>query len=184
MRRRAALAVTLALLRAGGGARAQPPGSGLNYTFTLQNGAGNTVTNRDFPGRYLLVFFGYTNCPDVCPVTLEKIARALPLLGARAQLLQPIFITLDPTRDTPAITARYAALFSPAILGLSGSPQAIAQAIAAFHVYASPPDPRTGAVSHGTLLYLTAPNGPLIAALPGTLTPPALAAALMAQMRQ
>lgn len=179
MRRRAALAgAVFSFVRA----QAQTPAGSISGNFTLADGAGKTITNHDFPGRYLLVFFGYTNCPDICPVTLERIARALALLGPQACRLQPIFITVDPARDSPATVSRYTALFSPDILGLSGSPKAIAQAIAAFHVYAGPADPHTGAIAHGALLYLLSPDGTLVAALPNTMPAPALAAKLAALM--
>ena len=71
--------------------------------FTLQDGNGKQVTDRDFRGKYMLVYFGYTFCPDVCPTTLNEVADALDRLGPKADRLQPIFITVDPKRDTPAV---------------------------------------------------------------------------------
>lgn len=180
MRRRAALGALAAMLP--GWVRAQNPGGGISGDFALADGTGKLVTNHDFAGKYVLVFFGYTNCPDVCPATLGKIARVLPLLGARARLLQPIFITIDPARDSPAVVSRYVALFSPAILGLSGSEAAVAQAEAAFDVYVGAADADSGAIAHGALLYLLGPDGAFLAALPDTMPVQALAARLAALM--
>lgn len=140
-----------------------PPGIG--GAFTLVGGAGRVVTDADLHGKFLLVMFGYTSCPDVCPATLYKIAQALRLLGAKAARLRVVFITIDPVRDTPALTARYAALFSSRIIGLSGSPAQLRQVEAEYHVYVGVKDPRTGAIAHSVLLYLMDPSGHFVAAL-------------------
>jgi len=91
--------------------------------FTLVSGDGHTVTDRDFRGKYLLVYFGYTYCPDVCPTTLNAVAGALDKLGSTADRLQPLFITVDPRRDTPEVIKQYTAAFSPRLLGLTGTPK-------------------------------------------------------------
>ena len=96
--------------------------------FTLQDGNGRQISDRDFRGKYMLVYFGYTFCPDVCPTTLNEVADALDHLGAKADRLQPIFITVDPKRDTPAVIKQYVASFSPRLLGLTGTEEQVAKA--------------------------------------------------------
>jgi len=97
--------------------------------------SGRQVTNRDFPGKWLLVFFGYTHCPDVCPTTLSNIAGALTKLGPLADRVQPLFITVDPTRDTQQVLADYTAAFDNRIIGLTGTPDQIAAAANAYRTY-------------------------------------------------
>jgi protein SCO1/2 len=155
-------------------ARAQSSGG----AFTLEDGNGLTLTDRDFQGRYLLVFFGYTNCPEECPAVLYNMARALALLGATPARLQAVFITTDPARDTPNLTSRYAALFSPDIMGLSGTPDAIKQVTTEYQVFAGGPD----AIAQGAMIYLLGPNGHFIETLPGDGAPAILAAKLGAAM--
>ena len=121
-----------------GEAAASPPGG----PFTLQDGDGRQVTDRDFRGKYMLVYFGYTFCPDACPTTLNEVADALDRLGAKADHIQAIFITVDPKRDTPTVVKQYAAAFSPRLIGLTGSPEQIAQVAKAYGVYYA--ETRTG----------------------------------------
>ncbi|HJS84873.1 MAG TPA: SCO family protein, partial [Acetobacteraceae bacterium] len=83
------------------------PTASIGGPFALENGNGQTVTDRDFRGKYMLVYFGYTYCPDVCPTTLTEVAGALDKLGPKAARVQPIFITVDPQRDTPAVIKQY-----------------------------------------------------------------------------
>jgi len=104
--------------------------------FTLVTHKGKTVTEKDFLGRPLLIFFGFTHCPDVCPTTLFETTNRLRQLGADADRLQVLFITADPERDTPAQLALYLEAFDSRILGLSGSQEQIDGAIRAFKVYA------------------------------------------------
>src|SRR5580692_11634030 len=80
--------------------------------FTLEDGSGKPVTDRDFRGKYMLVYFGYTFCPDVCPTTLNAVADAMDKLGPAAARIQPLFITVDPKRDTPAVVKQYVAAFT------------------------------------------------------------------------
>ena len=103
--------------------------------FTLTAPDGTTVTDETYRGKWLLVFFGYTSCPDICPTTLSEIAAALELLGPDAAKLQPIFITVDPERDTPEVMGRYTGAFDPRIVGLTGSPQQIAAVAAQYGAY-------------------------------------------------
>ena len=90
-------------------------------TFTLTDHTGRTVTDQDFRGSYLLIFFGYTHCPDICPTALTVVANVINLLGEQAQQVQPVFITLDPERDTPQALANFVSYFHPRLIGLTGS---------------------------------------------------------------
>jgi protein SCO1 len=137
--------------------------------FTLENGAGQQVTDQSFRGKYMLVYFGYTYCPDVCPTTLQSLANALDTLGAKAKDVVPIFITVDPARDTPAVMQRYAAAFSPRIVGLTGTPAEIAQVEKEYHVYAAKhvtgPGPNDYLMDHSSVIYVMGPDGHFIAPL-------------------
>ncbi len=150
--------------------------SAIGGPFSLTNGAGQSVTNQDFPGKFLLIFFGYTHCPDECPAAMYHIALALAKMGVAAQRLQCLFITIDPARDTPAAASRYARLFSPDIVGLSGTTAQVTQAMQAYHVYAAPAGPQGGNITHSDFIYLMAPDGSFISAFPGNLAAGTLAA--------
>jgi protein SCO1 len=102
--------------------------------FTLVDHKGRTVTERDFLGKPMLVFFGFTHCPEVCPTTLFEITNRLASLGSEAERLQVLFITADPERDTPEQLALYLQSFDPRIVGLSGTRAQVDRAIAAFKV--------------------------------------------------
>jgi protein SCO1/2 len=151
--------------------RVLPPASSgqaqIGGPFSLIDPAGRPVTDRDFRGRFMLVYFGYTHCPDVCPTTLGKVAAALPLLGPAADKVQPIFVTVDPEHDTPGVMGRYAGQFSPRILGLTGSPAQIAQAEKAYRVYAAlqrtGPGQAAYMMNHTSILYLMGPDGQFVA---------------------
>ncbi len=107
--------------------------------FMLVDPAGAAVRDTDFAGRYMLIYFGYTNCPDVCPLALQKMSMALDILSAGGidlAPLQPIFITVDPARDSPAVMGNYVGAFHPSLLGLTGSAEAI-EAVAAAYVVSS-----------------------------------------------
>lgn len=110
----------------GGKSFAEPGSVPIGGPFTLVDHTGRTVTDEDFGGKYLLVFFGFSNCPDVCPTTLSDIASALELLGDDANTVQPLFVSLDPERDTPERLAEYVAAFHPKIVGLTGTAEQIA----------------------------------------------------------
>lgn len=135
--------------------------------FTLEDGNGKQVTDRDYRGKYMLVYFGYTFCPDVCPTTLNEVADALDHLGPKASELQPIFITVDPKRDTPAVVKQYAAAFSPRLIGLTGTPEEIAKAAKEYRVYYAEhrtgPGPNDYSMDHSSILYLMGPDGKFIA---------------------
>jgi protein SCO1/2 len=126
--------------------------------FTLVDSNGKAVTDRDFHGKYLLVYFGYTSCPDVCPTTLNEITSALDSLGAKAARVQPVFVTIDPHRDTPSVIRQYTASFGPRLIGLTGTPEQIAAVEKEYHVYAAVH--RTGngpndyTMDHSSIIYL------------------------------
>jgi protein SCO1/2 len=161
-------------------------GGRIGGPFALTDGAGRKVTDQDFRGRYLLVYFGYTSCPDACPTTLNQVAAALDRLGAKAAQVQPLFITVDPRRDTPAVIGPYAAAFGPRIIGLTGAPDAIAQVVREYRVYANAniADATTKAytVDHSSILYLMGPDGGFIAAIRADATGEAIAAEIAKHM--
>jgi protein SCO1/2 len=134
--------------------------------FTLVAPDGTTVTEQTYRGKWLLVYFGFTFCPDTCPTTLLEIATALEKLGPEADRLQPLFITVDPLRDTPAVMGNYTQSFHPRIIGLTGTPQQIAAVAQEYGVYYAPH--RTGpaaedyVMDHGTYLYLMDPHGKFV----------------------
>jgi protein SCO1/2 len=147
-----------------GGQPVQSSGTALvGGPFSLVGADGKPVTDRDFRGRYMLIFFGFTHCPDICPAELQVIAQALEQLGDKAKNVVPIFITLDPERDTPEAMGNYVKSFGPNFVGLTGSPEAIAAAAKAYRVsYAKVEDKESAAdygVDHSALVYLMDPKG-------------------------
>jgi protein SCO1/2 len=113
-----------------------PAMAGIGGPFTLVDHHGKSVTERDYLGKPTLVFFGFTNCPDVCPTTLFELTTRLGELGPDADRLNVLFITVDPERDTPQQLALYLSSFDPRITGLSGTPENMSAAMAGYRVYA------------------------------------------------
>jgi len=146
------------------------PSAAVGGPFTLENGNGQAITDRSFRGKYMLVYFGYTYCPDVCPTTLNEMAGALDRLGPKAKRIQPLFITIDPERDTPAIVRQYAAAFTPQLMGLTGTQAEIVKVEQEYHVYAAKhvtgPGPNDYSMDHSSFLYLMGPDGRFIAPIP------------------
>jgi protein SCO1/2 len=130
-------------------------------SFTLVDHTGRTVTEKNYLGRPALVFFGFTNCPDVCPTTLFELTNRLKILGPLADRLQILFITADPERDTPEQLALYLQSFDPRIVGLSGSREQIDDAIAAYKVVArkAPLDGGGYNVDHTASVFMMDSNG-------------------------
>jgi protein SCO1 len=166
------IGLLIAVLLLGTGAFVWLSGAGMTSSlvggpFSLQDGDGRQITDRDFRGRYMLVYFGYTFCPDVCPTTLNEMADALDRLGPKAGKLQPIFITVDPKRDSPAVVKQYAAAFGPRLIGLTGSPEQIAQVAKDYRVYYAEhrtgPGPGDYTMDHSSIIYLMSPDGKFIA---------------------
>lgn len=157
-------AAILLLTTPQGGQPVQSSGTALiGGPFSLVGTDGKPVTDRDFRGRYMLIFFGFTHCPDICPAELQVTAQALDQLGDKAKKVVPIFITLDPERDTPEAMANYVKSFGPNFVGLTGSPEAIAAAAKAYRVsYAKVENknsPGDYSVEHSALVYLMDPEG-------------------------
>jgi len=179
------LLVAVMLLAAGGYwflSGSQPAGLTVGGPFTLVDGDGNAVTDRTWRGKYMLVYFGYTFCPDVCPTTLSAVADALDKLGPKADRVQPLFITVDPKRDVPAVVKQYAAAFGPRVVGLTGSPEQIADVAKAYRVYYA--EHRTGTgpddytMDHSSVLYLMGPDGKFLQPVRADQTGPEIAALL------
>ena len=147
--------------------------------FSLVGEDGKPVTDRDFRGRYMLVFFGFTHCPDICPAELQVMAQALDRLGDKAAKVVPIFVTLDPERDTPEAMANYVKIFGPNFVGLTGTPEAIAAAAKAYRVvYAqveNKASPGDYTVDHSALAYLMGPEGKYLAHFSYGLSPDEMA---------
>lgn len=140
---------------------------GIGGPFSLVDGDGKPVTDKSYRGKYMLVFFGYTFCPDVCPTTMNQVADALDRLGPKADRVVPIFITVDPKRDTPEAVKQFAAAFSPRMVGLTGNAEQVGQAARAYRVYYA--ERRTGdgpndySMDHSSILYLMGPDGRFVA---------------------
>lgn len=135
--------------------------------FTLTGPDGKRISDTDFRGKYMLVYFGYTFCPDICPASLQAMSEALDLLGAQADKVQPIFITVDPSRDTPEQMADYVNGFDPRFIGLSGSPRDTAKAAKAYRVYyarveSADPSDEYYLIDHSAYIYLMGPDGAFI----------------------
>jgi protein SCO1 len=166
-----AAAGVLALNQSGTGPKLETSGTALiGGPFTLLDQNGKTVTDKDFRGRLMLVFFGFTHCPDICPAELQVMSASVEALGDKAADVIPIFITLDPERDTPAVMADYVKNFGSRLVGLTGSPEAIAAAAKAFRVaYAKVQnDPKAGdySVDHSEFAYLMGRDGQYVTHFP------------------
>ncbi len=144
-----------------------PAGVTVGGPFTLLSGDGHAVTDKDYRGKYMLVYFGYTFCPDVCPTTLAQVSEALEKLGPKAAKIQPLFISVDPKRDTAPVVKQFAAAFGPRVIGLTGSVEQIAAAAKAYRVYYAEhrtgPGPDDYSMDHSSILYLMGPDGRFIA---------------------
>jgi protein SCO1/2 len=136
--------------------------------FALIDQTGARRTDVDFRGKLLLVYFGFTYCPDVCPTDLQEIAAAVDRLGPAGDTVQPIFITVDPERDTPAHLKDYVSLFHPRLVGLTGSAAAIRDAARAYRTYYAkvPLDKGDYTVDHSAFIYLMGRDGDYLGFFP------------------
>jgi protein SCO1 len=148
-------------------------GASLGGPFALTNQDGQIVRNTDFAGRWRLIYFGYGFCPDVCPTDLALLGRGLTAFEAQTPALgkkvAPIFITIDPQRDTPAVLKPFVAAFHPRLVGLTGTPAQIAAVTRAYGVYAKrmeTGDAENYLMDHSAMVYLFDPDGRPIAFLP------------------
>ena len=158
----------------GKGAAGTVLGSAIGGSFTLIDQNGKTVTNTALEGKWLLVYFGYTHCPDACPTTLNNIALALQDLGAQRDEVRPVFITIDPERDTPQVMKDYVTAFDAPILALTGTAAEIAQAAKNYRVYYAK-HPEAGgdySMDHTSVIYVMDPKGRFTASFTGE-DPPA-----------
>lgn len=133
--------------------------------FTLIDQDGHKRRSSDFAGRYMLIYFGYTTCPDVCPTTLALMADALGKLGPQANRVVPIYITIDPERDTPKVLKPYVRSFGPTFIGLTGDLKTIAKTAADYRVYfhKQPLDGGGYGLDHTSVIYLMGPDGKFVA---------------------
>jgi protein SCO1/2 len=147
--------------------------------FSLIDQTGKHVTDQDFRGKDMLVFFGFTHCPDICPAGLQVMSAALEKLGKRADDVVPIFITLDPERDTQEKMAEYVKNFGPRLVGLTGSTSDIAATAKAYRVFyqkvLDEKDPTNYSLDHSAIFYLMGKDGSLLAPIPHTNDPAELA---------
>ncbi len=190
MNRLLALALPIAFALAGCGdgtpakksiADAPLAGASIGGPFALVDGDGKPVKDTDFAGKYRIMYFGYTFCPDVCPVDVQNIGGAMKLLDKQnpklsAQIV-PIFVTIDPARDTPKVVKEFTAAFYPRMVGLTGTPAQVDAAAKAYRVpYAKRETPSGYLMDHGRQAYLMGPKGEPIALLPQDQNPQAIVA--------
>lgn len=181
---RAAALCVFGLLAAAGAVRwclSITPDQAIGGAFSLTATDGRPVTQASFGDRGLLIYFGYSACEDVCPQTLTQLSVALDRLGPLADRIQPLFVTVDPRRDTPERLRRYLSAFSPRLVGLTGSPAQLSQVERGFHVAsrtdAAAADGSYG-VDHSSVLYLVGPGDRPVRVLPADAQAPALAESL------
>jgi len=137
--------------------------------FTLTDHTGKERTDADFRGKLLLVYFGYTYCPDVCPTDLLQIGLAVAKLGSAGEDVQPLFITVDPERDTTSVLAQYVALFHPRLIGLTGTPaqiRKVADAYKTHYAKYTPPDGSVYLIDHTGFIYLMGRSGEYLGFFP------------------
>ena len=155
--------------------------------FALQDSQGQARSDAAFRGSYLLIYFGYTYCPDICPTTLMAMTRALEALEReapdKAGRVQPIFVTIDPARDTAEVLAGYVAHFHPAFVALTGSAEQVARAAEAYRVVyraVETADSQDTLIDHSSYVYLMGPDGRYLAHYPKEVTAAPMAAGLAA----
>lgn len=182
-----AVAGVIAWLQIDSAGKMPPAPAAVGGPFELVDHAGKKALDSDFRGKHLLIYFGYTYCPDVCPTELTLMAQALDRLGPAADKVQPLFITIDPERDDPAHMADYVGLFHPRLIGLSGSPAQVAVAVKAYRVYAAkaPGWEKAGKdylMDHSSFIYWMDDAGKFVAAFPAGSTPDGVAARMKARL--
>ncbi|MBK8630682.1 MAG: SCO family protein [Sphingomonadales bacterium] len=181
------LSLNLFLGGCGGGAPEKPPlaGAAIGGPFALTSDAGKPVKESDFAGTYRLVYFGYTFCPDVCPVDMQALMAGYAALekqnAATAAKVQPLFITVDPVRDTPVALHQFVASFHPRLIGLTGDPAEITRVVKAYGAYAQLGEKKPDGsylVNHTRNAMLFGPDGAPIAVIPHDKGPKLVAAEL------
>ncbi|WP_426255460.1 SCO family protein [Sphingomonas sp. DC2300-3] len=177
-------AAALAVAACQPAATTAPPlaGAKIGGPFSLVNQDGRTVTDRDFAGKYRIMYFGYTYCPDVCPTDAAAIGKGVALLAKSdpdlAKRIVPIFVSVDPERDTPKVLKSFVSAFSPQMVGLTGTPAQITAVSQAYGVFAGKGEAQPGGgylVNHSRATYLMSPDGKPLALLPSDKGPQAVA---------
>lgn len=161
-----------------------PAAGAVGGPFALIDQNGALKTDRDYRGHWVLLYFGYTYCPDVCPTTLALMANVLDRLGSQSAHIVPIFITIDPERDTPMVLKKYLAAFGPRFVGLTDKPATIAKVAHAYRVYYAKHNLPGGtySVDHSSVIYLLDPNGKFVKAYDDQAPPQAIADDLKSQL--
>ena len=161
-----------------------PKGSSVHFALTASDGT--AVTEQSYRGKWLVVYFGYTSCPDICPTTMMELAQALQALGPQAAAVQGVFVSVDPQRDKPDLLAEYLKTFDPRFVGLTGSPAQIFAAAKSFNVFYERHDTDDGnyTCDHSSYLYLIDPGGQLVEAVGSDRGSEQIAAALSAVMNR
>ena len=162
-----------------------PQGMSLGGAFSLTDQTGKAVTEQDFAGRWMLIYFGYSFCPDICPTELGTMAAALDALGPAGAAVVPAFISVDPQRDTPEHLADYVSRFHPRMQGLTGTPEQVAEAARRYRVYYSKvqrSDMTDYLMDHSSFIYLVGPDAKVRTLFRPEQTPEAIAAAVAAQI--
>lgn len=152
--------------------------------FQLTDQSGKRVSDKDFRGHYMLIYFGYSFCPDVCPTTLAVMAQALEKLGDQSRRITPILITIDPERDTPKVLEDYVKAFGPSFVGLTGSADEIKDVEKKYRVYAvkRPLEGGNYGMDHSSVIYLMGPDGKLVSFYDEAISPDDLAKDLRAKI--
>lgn len=179
------LSLSLAVSGCSKAEQVEPPpleGADIGGSFTLTNQDNAKVSDTDFTGQYRLMYFGYTYCPDVCPVDLQKLMQGFALFEKahpeKAKNVQPIFVTIDPARDTPDVMKQYVSAFHPRLIGLTGSEDEIADAAEKFLILYQKQQAEGASeylMDHSRQAYLLGPDGEPLALLPYDETPQAIA---------
>lgn len=164
-------------------------GAAIGGPFQLVDHTGRAVSEADFAGRFMLIYFGFTHCPDICPTELQVMANAVDALGEDGARVAPVFITVDPQRDTPAHLKDYVAAFHPKMVGLTGTTEQVAAAAKAYKVYFSKqPGAGGGAddyqVDHTSFVYLMGPDGAPRSVFRSGTSAKVIAGEILAQLRQ
>jgi protein SCO1/2 len=161
------------------GEQVAPVAIGGEFTLVDQNGA--TRHAQDFRGKLMLVYFGYTFCPDACPTALQDMSRTIDLLGPKGDAVQPIFVTIDPARDTVEQMKLYASNFHPRLIALTGSPEQVAEAAKVYRVYYAKGKSSGGndyLMDHTVFIYLMGRDGKYVSHFPPGTTAEQMAAAI------
>lgn len=167
-----ALAATFAWVKTGEQRLADVPQTLIPVTedafagpFTLTSTTGETITEKSWSDKYRLIYFGFTYCPAICPTELQKITLALKTLGNKAAIIQPLFVTVDPERDTIPKMKEYVEMFHPALIGLTGTQEQVTGALKTFKIYAAKVQDETMSeytMDHSSFIYFIAPDGRLL----------------------